>query len=170
MNEPALGRAAPPPAWTPPIAAHHADDAATDPRAALTRGLRAAHATGLALAEAAEGWILVAEAEGLAEAFAALQRDAEEAVHRVEYILAGLRQGARGGISWIGQPGAAPAPAAVMAATLERVAQETLRLEAIAHDLAEYQAARLLRMSADEHRAGARRLAALAPVDGGKAP
>ncbi|TPG60455.1 hypothetical protein EAH89_03545 [Roseomonas nepalensis] len=158
MNEPALGSAAPPPAWTSSIAVHHADDATADPRAALTRGLRAAHATGLALAEAAEGWILAAEADDLAEAFATLQRDAEEAVHRVEYILAGLRKGARGGTSWIGP---AAAPAAAMAATLERVAQETLRLESLAHDLAEYQAARLLRMSAEEYQASARRLAAL---------
>ena len=65
MSEPALGRGDTPPAWTSPIAIHHADDATTDPRFALTRGLRAAHATGLARAEALEAWILAAGAENL---------------------------------------------------------------------------------------------------------
>ena len=170
MSAPSLGTGTTPPAWTSPLSVHHADDAANHPRSALTAGLRSAHATGLELAEAAEGWILAAEAEDLAEAFAAVQRDAEEAVHRVEYIFSGLRRSPRGGTSWFERPAPEAAPAATAARALARVVQETLRLESLAHDLAEYQAARLLRMSADEHLASARRLAALTPSSESESP
>ena len=73
------------------------------------------------------------------------------------------RRSPRGGASWFERPAQEPGPAATAVRALERLVQETLRLESLAHDLAEYQAARLLRMSADEHLASARRLAALTP-------
>lgn len=141
------------------------------PPSAFTQGLRAARASGLALAAAAAGWAGAAGSAPFAEAFLALRDEAEEAVHRAEFILAGLRRGALGGTSWIGRPAigpAAPSPgandiqdarhAALAAEALERVAAETLTLGRLAHDLGEYQAARLLRLSAEGAISAARRL------------
>ena len=144
-----------------------------DARGAFLKGLRTAHACGIDLAGSAGAWARRAQADSLADAFRLIQEEAEEALHRVEYILSGLRRGARGGASWIGRalpppaedgPARAGDDAALAAAAtrvLGRMAQETRWLEQLAHDLAEFQAARLLRMSADEQAAGAKRLADL---------
>lgn len=155
------GRASPPPA-------------AGDPRKTFTQGLRAARASSLALAAAATGWAGAAGSAPFAEAFSALRDEAEEAVHRAEFILASLRRGALGGTSWIGHPAVGPAAfgpgtvgtqdarhAALAAEALERVAGETLTLGRLAHDLGEYQAARLLRLSAEGAISAAHRLLSL---------
>jgi len=164
MSTTSIGTGEAPATWSASLPIHHADDAADHPRSAFLKGLRAAHASGLDLAEAAEAWTQAVESEELAEAFATIQHDAEEMVHRVEYIMAGLRRSPRGGTSWIARAdGAMPGDADCAAAAsraLQRLAQATIEVERLAHDLAEHQAARLLRMSADEHAASARRLAA----------
>jgi len=152
-----------PASWSAWLAVHHADDAGCHPRSDFVQSLRTAHADGLRLAEAAELWRQNSEADELTEAFEAIMHTATNAIHRIEYVMAGLRRSARGGSSSIERlDAAAPCTNAECITAARRVldclTQTTLGVERLAHDLGEYQAARLLRMSADEYAAAAGRL------------
>jgi ferritin-like metal-binding protein YciE len=135
----------------------------------LTR-LRAAHCSGTALALAAESWVRAARSAPVSLAFGQMQSEAEEGVHRIEYILSCLGRGARGGTPWIdGRDLAVPAEAddtrllALARWALMRMSCGTLDLGTLAHACGEYQAARLLQMSVDEQLTTARLLATILP-------
>ncbi|HEY8613076.1 MAG TPA: DUF892 family protein [Roseomonas sp.] len=132
---------------------------------AFLAGLRDAHVSGTALSGAAEAWASAAGAALLSHGFVQLRREAEEGVRRIEYILAGLRREARGGASWMARRDlfirvASDDATLVKTAawTLGCMAAGALRLQRLAHNCGEYQAARLLEMSVDEQIGRARQL------------
>ncbi|MFH5923570.1 hypothetical protein [Roseomonas xinghualingensis] len=140
-------------------------------RAIFLHELRAAHRSEAALASAAEAWMRMTQPGPLAQAFGLLREEAEEGVRRIEYILSCLGHGTQGAAPWIGQddlvvPGSAGDAGLVSLArwALGRMACRMLDLRALAHDCAEYQAARLLEMSAEEMLTTARQIAAIGRV------
>jgi len=152
-----------PPSWSTWVAIHHADDAGIHPRADFVQSLRSAHADDLCLAKAAEVWRQSWETDELADAFEAIQNTAANAVNRIEHVMAGLQCSARGGsssVEWLDDAASQTNTERITAAhrLLDCLTQTTLRVERLAHDLGEYQATRLLRMSADEYADAAERL------------
>jgi len=142
-------------------------------QAVFLHGLRAAHSSEAALASAAEAWMRMAQSGPLAKVLGLLREEAEEGVHRIEYILSCLGHGTRGAAPWIGQDDLVAPPASGDAElvslarwVLGRLTCRMLDLRALAHECAEYQAARLLEMSVEEMFATARQIAAsTAPPD-----
>ncbi|SHI68641.1 hypothetical protein SAMN02745194_00830 [Roseomonas rosea] len=146
-------------------------------RSTLLAGLREAHASNQALVQGSAAWHRAGRAESLREEFLLLRREAEEALRRVEYVLAGLGRSARGARCWLRQGDLALAPGADDASlvalstwAIGRISAGTLRLQHLAHECEEYQAARLLQMSVDGQLLSARRIAAAVRGGGAAAP
>jgi hypothetical protein len=137
-------------------------------QAALLAGLRRAHRSLEALSAAMPGWRRQAAAAELEAGLNRLGAVTAEALHRVEFILAQLRQSSGHQPGWFtagelafpkeGEPAGDAALAALAHWALGRLAARGLALAALAHEAGEFQAAHLLRLSVEEARQLARGL------------
>ncbi|MBP0445275.1 hypothetical protein J8J14_10845 [Roseomonas sp. SSH11] len=134
-------------------------------RALFVKGIRAAHASSGTLIQAAGEWRRAARDPLLEQGFALLQGEAEEGLRRVEYVLADLGCDARAATCWISRNDLEAqeraddgALLAVSAWAVGRVVAGMVRVQVLAHECGEYQAARLQQMTTQGLLFSARRL------------